>query len=166
MPSSRSRCGGTASSEEAALPHGLARGHSWLFGVPVPVDHPYNASQLPSGYLIGSAEDKTHFLVAQLDGGRYGSATVLSPEGIAAMHAPVVSRGPGSGTDGLGWVNHPIGGVPAVQHDGVHPNFRTLVLLQPDTRRGAVLLMNSWGMIASVTAFKEIEEGVARLLAG
>lgn len=152
--------------EPAARQDGLAQGYRWLFGVPVPADYPYDVPQAPSGFLIASAEDMAHFLIAQLNGGRYGSATVLSPQGIAAMHAPGVPIGPGQGKYGLGWVTRALGGVPTVQHTGDHPNVHTLIFIEPATQRGAVLLVNAQNMLASGGAFKEIEAGVARLLAG
>ena len=152
--------------EPAARQDGLAQGYHWLFGLPVPTDYPYDAPQAPSGFLIASAEDMAHFLIAQLNGGRYGSTTVLSPQGVAAMHAPGVPIGPERGTYGLGWSTRAIGGVPTVQHAGDHPNFHTLIFIEPETRRGAVLLVNAQNMLANGGAFKEIEAGVARLLAG
>jgi hypothetical protein len=66
----------------------------------------------------------------------------------------------------LGWRTGLLGGVPVVFHPGDHPNMHTLVFIQPETRRGAVLLMNSQNMLAQFGASKEIEAGVARLLAG
>src|SRR2546422_9106672 len=64
-------------SEPEARRDGLAQGHRWFFGVPTPFDY-YNVSNVPAGYLISSAEDLTHYLLAQMNGGRFGSATVLS----------------------------------------------------------------------------------------
>ncbi|HZG68401.1 MAG TPA: serine hydrolase domain-containing protein, partial [Herpetosiphonaceae bacterium] len=85
-------------SEQEARQDGLAQGYRWVFGRLVPFHERYNTSQLPSGYLISSAEDLAHFLLAQLNGGRFGSTTVLSPAGIAAMQAPGVSTGSGKDT--------------------------------------------------------------------
>lgn len=152
-------------SEQEAQQDGLAQGYQWLFGVPVATHYPYNPSQLPSGYLISSAEDMGHFVIAQLNGGRFGSASVLSPDGIAAMHTPAVAVGAGEDTYGMGWNIGPLGGVPAIHHDGVNFEFHSLVFIEPQTRRGAVLLVNSFGIVPYVSAFKEIEQGVARLLA-
>jgi hypothetical protein len=121
---------------------------------------------MPSGFLIASAEDLAHFLIAQLNGGRFGSTSILSPQGIAAMQAPGVPIAPGAGTYGLGWRTGSLGGVPAVFHTGDHPNAHTMVFIEPQTQRGAVLLLNSQNMFAQFGAFKEIEAGVARLLAG
>lgn len=153
-------------SEREARRDGLAQGHRWLFGWPRPAEERYNPSQLPSGYLIASAEDLTHFLIAQLNGRRFGATRVLSPEGIAAMHAPGVPIGAGRGAYGLGWQTAPLGGVPVIQHAGANYYYHGLAFIEPATRRGAVLLMNGNGALAVASAFKEIEAGVARLLAG
>jgi CubicO group peptidase (beta-lactamase class C family) len=145
---------------------GLAQEYRWLFGLRVPAQSYFTPSQLPSGYLMSSAEDMCHFLIAQLNGGRFGDARVLSPQGIAAMHAPGVAAGTDGKTYGLGWMTESIGGVSIVRHDGGHPNVRTFLFLEPDLRRGAVVLINSFSLLADATAFTAIREGVARLLAG
>jgi CubicO group peptidase (beta-lactamase class C family) len=154
-------------SEQEAQQDGLAQGYHWLFGFPTPTDYAYDVPQMPSGFLIASAEDMGHFLIAQLNGGRFGAATVLSPQGIAAMQAPGVAIGPGRGEYGLGWRTGSLGGVPVVFHPGDHPNLHTLVFIEPQRRGGAVLLMNSQNvLLAHDGAFREIEAGVARFLAG
>jgi CubicO group peptidase (beta-lactamase class C family) len=153
-------------SEEAARQAGLAEGYRWLFGVPTPIVYPYSVAQMPAGFLIASAEDMAHFLIAQLNGGRFGNATILSREGVAAMQAPGVPVGNGQSTYGLGWRTGSLGGVPAISHAGDHPNMHTMVFIEPQGRRGAVLLFNSQNMLAQFGAYQEIQEGVARLLAG
>jgi CubicO group peptidase (beta-lactamase class C family) len=154
-----------ASAKEAQR-DGLAQQYQWLFGLAVPAQSHYTPSQLPSGYLMASAEDLCHFLVAQLNSGRYGATSVLSPHGIAAMQAPGVPVGASGITYGLGFWTESMGGVPVVDHAGAHPNARTFLIIEPQTRRGAVLLMNSFGTLAEIAAYTEIREGVVRLLAG
>jgi hypothetical protein len=153
-------------SEQEAKQQGLAQGYRWIFGLHVPFQYRYDPPQMPSGFLISSAEDMAHFLIAQLNGGRFGATTILSAEGMAAMQAPGVATGEGEETYGLGWETKSFGGVPVVSHDGDHPNIHTMAFIEPETRRGAVLLMNANGWIPFFGAFKEIEAGVARLLAG
>jgi CubicO group peptidase (beta-lactamase class C family) len=152
--------------EAEARRDGLAQGYWWLFGLAVPYHDRYNTSQLPSGYLIASAEDLTHFLIAQLNGGQYGGSSVLSPAGIAAMQAPGVPLGARAGTNGLGWQSSPIGGVPLIHHSGDHADVHGRAFIEPESRRGAVLLMNTNGLLALEGPLKEIEAGVARLLVG
>lgn len=151
-------------SEQEAQQAGLAQGYQWFFGLPVPTHHRYNPSQLPSGYMISSAEDLSHFLISQLNEGQYLDARLLTPASIAAMQVPGTDRG-NDGGYGFGWVIAPVGDAPAVWHDGVNVNFHSLLLMQPETRRGAVVLINSFGIVPYESAYKEIEEGVARLLA-
>lgn len=152
--------------EQAAQQAGLAQGYHWLFGIALPADYPYEPAQMPSGFLIASAEDMAHFLLAQLNGGHFGDTALLSPQGMAAMQAPGVPIGDGQRTYGLGWQTETIGGVPVITHSGDHPNVHTLVFIEPASRRGAVLLMNSQNMVAQFGAFPAIEAGLARLLAG
>lgn len=151
--------------EAAARRDGLAQGFEWFFGLHVAREFPYDVPQMPSGFLIASAEDMAHFLIAQLNGGSYGTASVLSAAGIAAMHAPGVPTGTEDWTYGLGWRTEALGGVPVVLHTGDHPDAHTMVFMEPATHRGAVLLANANNVPALLTAFKEIEAGVARLLA-
>lgn len=153
--------------EQTAKRDGLAQGYQWLFGLPVPANYPYDAPQMPSGFLIASVEDMAHFLLAQLNGGRFGAAAVLSPAGIAAMQAPGVAVGESQDTYGLGWRTTTLRGVPIITHSGDHPNFHTLIFLDPVSRRGAVLLMNSQSTLAQLSGvFPAIEAGVAQMVAG
>ncbi len=157
-------------SEQEARQDGLAQGYRWLFGVPVPFDH-YEAFAVPAGFLVSSAQDMTHYLVAQMNGGRFGSATVLSPAGIATMHAPGVALTGGveTGSYGMGWNNGTLAGIPAIWHDGAEPNVSTRLLIEPQTRWGAVLLENANSFIpvdGANSALTSLEAGVTRLLAG
>jgi CubicO group peptidase (beta-lactamase class C family) len=158
-------------SEPEARRDGLAQGYRWLFGVPVPFDH-YEAFAVPAGSLVSSAEDMTHYLVAQMNGGRFGSATVLSPTGIATLHAPGVAITEGSGTGssyGMGWINGTLARLPAIWHDGTEPHFSTRLLIEPQTHWGVVLLENANNFIpldGENTALLSLEDGVTHLLAG
>src|SRR5207302_1882135 len=74
-------------SEQEARRDGLAQGHRWIFGVSTPFEY-YNGAGVPSGYVVSSAEDMTHYLIAQMNEGRFGSTPILSSAGIVTMHAP------------------------------------------------------------------------------
>jgi hypothetical protein len=158
-------------SEPEARRDGLAQGHRWIFGVPTPFDY-YPVSNVPAGGLISSVQDLTHYLVAQMNGGRFGSATVLSSAGIATIQAPAVAitQGEGIGSSyGMGWINGTLAGIPAIWHDGAEPNFTTRLLIEPQTRWGAILLVNANNWIpidGGNTALTSLEDGVTRLLAG
>jgi hypothetical protein len=105
-----------------------------------------------------------------MNGGRFGFATVLSSAGIATMHAPAAAGARG-GYYGMGWVNGQLGGVAAIWHDGDEPNFHTLLLIEPETRWGAILLVNANSVMPigsgdSPLPLQSLQSGIARLLAG
>ncbi|MGZ6365557.1 MAG: serine hydrolase domain-containing protein [Ktedonobacteraceae bacterium] len=147
--------------------HGLAQGYHWLFGMPTPVDDPdlHYPALLPAGLLISSAEDLSHYLVAQMNGGRYNGTSVLSSTDIRLMQTPAITAPVfGSGTAyGMGWITGPVGGIPAVWHDGITGAFHTDLGIEPQHSRGAILLFNSFTVLAQ-GAYEQIEAGVARLL--
>jgi CubicO group peptidase (beta-lactamase class C family) len=71
--------------------HCLAVGHRHWFSLPFPVpDMPVPVGMLPSGQLISCAEDMAHYLIAHLNGGRYGEVQILSQAGIDEMHRGVL----------------------------------------------------------------------------
>src|SRR5438034_10025375 len=150
-------------SEQEARRDGLAQGHRWIFGVPTPFDY-YTASQVPAGGLISSVQDMTHYLVAQMNGGRFGSTSVLSSAGIATMHAPGVPQEGGRGFYGMGWVNGSLAGVPAIWHGGNIFHFHALMLIEPQTHWGAILLVNANTVLHP--GLDSLDAGVTRLLAG
>src|SRR6266571_2703486 len=150
-------------SEQEAKRDGLAQGHRWIFGVPAPFDY-YPLSQVPAGGLISSAQDMTHYLVAQMNGGHFGSTSVLSSAGIATMHAPAVPQEGGSGSYGMGWLNGSLAGVPAIWHGGNIAHFHALLLIEPQTHWGAILLVNANSVIPP--GLEPLDAGVTRLLAG
>jgi CubicO group peptidase (beta-lactamase class C family) len=133
-------------SQSEARRHGLATGYRYWFGVPVPYEWSYSHAELGAGFTISSAEDLTHYLIAQLDGGSYRGAQILSPEGIAEMHKPAVRTtqqgGPLSESYAMGWFVRDFDGVTTVEHSGVAPNFHADLVLVPENEWGVVLLAN------------------------
>lgn len=130
-------------SEAAAKQHGLATGYRYWFGRPRAAHLPYNRGLIPAGYLISSAADMTHYLLAHLSGGRYGNASLLSAAGVKELHRPAVKT-PKAGTSyGMGWFVGPINGIPAIHHQGETFNFHANAVLVPESRTGVIVLMNA-----------------------
>ena len=78
-------------SKEDAKQNGLAMGHRHWFSLPFPAPNlPIPQGSLPSGQLISSAEDMAHYLIAHLNGGRYGDVQILSAAGIEELHRGAV----------------------------------------------------------------------------
>src|SRR6266511_2419836 len=155
-------------SEAEAEPQGLATGHHYWFGRPAATDLPYNRGLLPAGYLISSAEDMAHYLIAQLNDGRYGSATVLSPAGMAEMHRPAVPTPEANTSYGMGWFIGPVNGIPAVFHQGETFNYHAHIVLIPGSHQGGVVLMNAENSLDLFLRGRmgSVSEGVASLLEG
>ena len=64
----------------------------------------------------------------------------------------------------MGWITHPVGGVPAIWHDGENPHFHALMLIEPQTHWGVILLVNANSLIPP--GLTSLDPGVTRLLAG
>jgi CubicO group peptidase (beta-lactamase class C family) len=124
--------------------HGAATGHRYWFGMPVTGQMAIDRAILPAGgHLSASAEDVAHFLIAQLNGGRFGDSSILSAAGIAEMLRPVIPHDGGHEFDAMDWTIGPIGGVTAIYKGGDNPDFKTQMILIPERRLGLVVLMNA-----------------------
>ncbi len=124
-------------SQNEASQHGLAAGYRWWFGFPAPVTLPYASNDLPAGYIISSAEDMAHYLIAQMNGGRYGENSVLSAQGIALTHVV-----PAPNTYGLGWESTTVHGRTWINHDGGVPNYEASIFFDPQERTGVFMAAN------------------------
>jgi CubicO group peptidase (beta-lactamase class C family) len=158
-------------SKQEAQRHGMATGYRYWFGIPRPFEWSYSNAEFGGGFTISSAQDLTHFLIAQLNGGRYGGTQVLSPQGIAELHRPAARTqwgGPASSADesyGLGWFVKETDGVQIVEHSGVAPNFHADLVLVPEGEWGIVLLMNGQNSLRP-ERINAIASGVTALLVG
>ena len=132
-------------SHAAALADGLAEGHTYSFGRTFKDEGAMALAYIPAGGLMARAEDITHYMIAHLNQGHYGDSSVLSPQGMAELHAPSIPVGGGSSYYALGWSVDTAEGIPVVFHGGDTGNFHALVLLMPDGNSGLVLLANASG---------------------
>lgn len=159
----------TYTSKAEAKQDNMSTGYISWFGLPMPVPNlPHPSGSLSSGQIISSAEDMAHYLIAQLNGGRYNDAQILSPEGIAEMHRPGVdaaSMGVDLGDYGLGWIITPTSQGDRIWHDGTNPDYFSFMVLLPNQNRGMVLLVNANQLVMNFT-LAEISGGAASLLAG
>src|SRR5215216_314637 len=122
--------------------HGLATGHQFWFGRPFPGGGlNYNRGITPAGLIASDAQDMSRYLIAQLNGGRYEGAQVLSADGIAKLHQGTADAG-GGASYAMGWVNSEMDGVPLVWHNGDPADFHATMILVPKSKWGVVLLMN------------------------
>jgi CubicO group peptidase (beta-lactamase class C family) len=156
-------------SKAAAQQDNLAIGYRYWFGHPLPAPNlSIPAGSLPSGELISSAEDMAHYLIAQLNGGRYDGAQILSEAGIAELHhgaAEWREMGILVGYYGMGWVSQEVGRARIVSHSGTVPDFGAFMALVPEQRKGIILLFNANHAMMKLS-LDEMGLNAAKLLAG
>ena len=133
-------------SKAEAEANGLVVGHTYFFGSPrVSADAPYPRRKIPAGFLISSAEDLGHYLIAQLNGGRYGGEQILSPEYVTLMHQPAVETGFEGWSYAFGWRTKLVEGEPSVRHGGDTSNFHSDMAFSPTRGWGVAILINYTG---------------------
>jgi hypothetical protein len=158
----------------------LPRGHQFWFGRPVAArEVPVAYGSMAAGLLISTVEDLAHYLIAQLNGGRYESAQLLSAAGMDEMHrgatafgaaglGPIVealTRNIDMGQYGMGWCVAQLGGQPFVWHGGTMPDFGGFMGLLPEQKKGIVLLFNACHHWLN-PVLTEFGTGAAALLVG
>jgi CubicO group peptidase (beta-lactamase class C family) len=166
-------------SDAEARADGVAQGHYPFLGVPISWDIAFVRGSVPSAYVAASAEDLGHVLVAHLDQGRFGDASVLSPQAMADLERPLVEPSLGYGY-GWGWwtfplydagalrtdVDPPTYDAPVVlEHDGSHNTYGAAILLLRDAGYGVVVLMNL-NDEAAPSRFYQVQYGIADILLG
>lgn len=142
----------------------MAVGYRYWLWWPVAFEAPYPRRMTPAGFLISSAEDMSHYLIAQLNGGVYDSTRVLSPQGVAELHA-AGAKMTASSSYGMGWVVHDQPGGIKLEHTGDTSNFHSNMLLLPDQQLGIVILTNVNGFNHGSAINTPIED-VADILLG
>jgi CubicO group peptidase (beta-lactamase class C family) len=103
---------------------------------------------LPSGGLISSASDMTHFMQMVFADGKYDGRQIVKPESLREMFK-VQNANVAMDFDfkmGLGWmlsgVDVPRAGTVA-SHGGTTLNFHTVMVVLPERKLGVVVLSNS-----------------------
>jgi CubicO group peptidase (beta-lactamase class C family) len=156
-------------SKDVAKQNGLAVGHRYWFGVPIAAPNLLiPRGSLPSGQLISTAEDMAHYLIAHLNGGRYGEVQILSGVGIDELHRGVTEYrqlGFLAGKYAMGWFDDKIGQTQILSHGGNVADFSAYMGLSPEQKKGVVLLVNAdhYGLPPILA---EVGWGATALLAG
>ncbi len=137
----------TYTSRAQARQNGLAMGHQYWLGQPIPARNlPIPHGSLASGQFISTAEDMARYLIAHLNEGRYGESRVLSAVGIDELHRGAVQyskMGISAGKYAMGWFDGEIGQTRVVWHSGTVPDFEGYMALLPAQKKGVVLLFNA-----------------------
>jgi CubicO group peptidase (beta-lactamase class C family) len=143
---------------------GLAVGHYYLFGQVFVNEGVAPPANLPAGHLIASVEDLTHYVIAQLNDGRYGDRAILSAQGIAELHMPAISTG-GDQHYAMGWNVITVDGIRLVFHPGDAGRNHAIVILMPERGSGFVLLANASGF-EQIDQVDQVAVGIFFMLNG
>jgi hypothetical protein len=108
-----------------------------------------------------------HYLIAHLNGGRYGATQILSSAGIDELHRGVKEIKMGDlsgGFYGMGWFENNLDQVKTYSHGGNVPDFSAFMALVPEQKVAMVLLFNAdpYGLPFII---EEIGMGATALLA-
>ena len=153
-------------SKTEAEKDGLAVGYQKWFGVAVASpDLPFARGSLPAGYLNMSVEDFGHYLIAQLNGGRYQGISVLSPAGIAALHHPDVQMSGSTDYYGMAWEVQHFQDVEVIRHNGAVPGYTTDMFLVPEKNLAIAMVMNTFSPMLGVRVSR-VPSSVLRMLLG
>ncbi|HYF90854.1 MAG TPA: serine hydrolase domain-containing protein [Symbiobacteriaceae bacterium] len=139
--------------EAAAVKEFMAEGYQLWYGIPIPSPLTYPSNSVPSTSIISTAEDLTRFLAAQVNGGRYGTASALSEQSVAYLRTAM----------GLSVVE--IGGTTAFRQTGPMPSFHAELVLLPDRQAGFVLLANIQHPLIRLS-MERLAVGITAILAG
>jgi len=108
----------------------LAQGYTRLFGFNVPMAETFPEYEIPSGYIVSTAEDMARYALAMKKDG----AGLVSSQMMRQIFTP------GLGSYGFGWFIYDDGAL--IKHGGANWNFATDVNLYPRADRAFVMLIN------------------------
>jgi CubicO group peptidase (beta-lactamase class C family) len=99
----------------------------------------------PAGTISTTAPDMAKFMLAHLQNGTFGNATILEAETAAEMHARAFTVDPRVAGMCLGFYEQYYNGRRAIAHGGDTNTFHSLLLLLPDEQTGFFVSSNSAG---------------------
>ena len=108
----------------------------------------------PAGALTTDATDLAKFALAQLDGGAYEGAQILSPATLREMHTPQGRPLPGMNGMDLGFYDENRNGLRIIGHAGDTGAFHADLHLLLDKGVGFIIMVNSTGNAGAAEAVR------------
>jgi CubicO group peptidase (beta-lactamase class C family) len=108
-------------------------------GVYTPRPFEYVGGFRPAGSGSMSALDMTHFMIAHLQDGRYGSSRILDSATAEQMHARTFANDPRLPGMALGFYEQRMNGVRVIGHEGDTQYFHTAMFIVPGAQVGIFL---------------------------
>jgi hypothetical protein len=129
-------------------------------GFPLPRQQPHLAFDLPAGFIITTAEDMAHYLIAQMNEGRFECRHILAPSWMTVMQQPLTEIG---SSYAMGWESSAIDGTRTIQHSGGLETFYARAVLLPEQEYGLAILINQNGLLNLLT-YERLSDDLVRLL--
>lgn len=120
---------------QKALNNGLEKGYQPVLGLIRQTEYEFHPEITPAGYLVTCAEDMAKYLIANLNGGCYKNARILSEDGIRMLHTKSSET---SEHYGLGWFDYG----ELVHHGGSCENYHANMMLLPSRKIGIAIMYN------------------------
>jgi len=124
------------------LASSLTKGYVYTNSENLPI-HDYVFNIAPAGSISSTSPDMTKFMIAHLQNGTYGNATILSAGTTSQMHARAFANDPNSAGMCLGFYEMQYNGLRAIGHGGDTNTFHTLLVLLPEKNAGFFVSYNS-----------------------
>jgi CubicO group peptidase (beta-lactamase class C family) len=122
----------------------LTKGYSFSHSENVATDD-YILNVGPAGSISSTAPDMAKFMIAHLQRGTYGNATILAPETADLMHSWAFSVDPRVAGMCLGFYEQYYNGQRVIVHGGDTDTFHSLLLLFQEEQAGFFVSGNSAG---------------------
>ncbi len=123
----------------ADLQPDLVTGSAYENGVYKAKPFEYVGGFRPAGSASLSALDATHFMIAQLQDGRYASNRILDSATAERMHTRTFANDPRLPGMALGFYEQRMNGVRVIGHEGDTQYFHTALFIVPDAQVGIFL---------------------------
>ncbi|MEJ2009866.1 MAG: serine hydrolase, partial [Acidobacteriota bacterium] len=119
----------------------LATGYEYRKGryVPQPLDY-FNIA--PAAGLFSTASDMAHFLIAQMENGRYGGSRILSEATAREMHRRQFGEDPRLAGRAFGFYERYLNSYRAIGHGGNIRGFASLMMMVPKEHVGFFVVFN------------------------
>jgi CubicO group peptidase (beta-lactamase class C family) len=125
--------------------------HTVVHGVLKKIPYGHIDNLAPAGSISSSVNDMSHWVMMQLDNGRYDGKQIIPASAITQTRTPNSILGNGGhvfngghfALYGLGWFLEEYGGKKIVSHTGGVNGFVTSVTLIPEQKLGIVVLTNT-----------------------
>lgn len=130
----------STASEPVPAPLGddLARSYDTETVPPRPIPFTF-VPQAPDGSMSVTATDMANFMIAHLNGGRFGEVQILEPATVAEMHTRSFAAHPSLDGYAHGFKEVTVNGRRALTHDGGWEGFRSILVLVPSCELGMFL---------------------------